>query len=62
MLSADLPGEDLLRAMQTTPATEYVLVEPAGSVYGVLVDQGRRQGVPRRLIPRRNVHTRLGRP
>ncbi len=37
MLSADLAGEDLLRAMQTTPATEYVLVEPSGSVFGVLV-------------------------
>ncbi len=37
MISADLSGEDLLRAMQTTPATEYVLVEPTGSVYGVLV-------------------------
>lgn len=37
MLPADLEGEALLRAMQTTPATEYVLVEPTGSVYGVLV-------------------------
>ena len=37
MISADLAGEDLLRAMQTTPATEYVLVEPTGSVFGVLV-------------------------
>ncbi len=37
MLPADLRGEDLLRAMQTTPATEYVLLEPSGSVYGVLV-------------------------
>lgn len=37
MLPADLQGEELLRAMQTTPATEYVLVEPSGSVYGVLV-------------------------
>jgi Zn-dependent protease/CBS domain-containing protein len=37
MLSADLQGEDLLRAMQTTPASEYVLMEPGGSVYGVLV-------------------------
>lgn len=37
MLPADLQGEDLLRAMQTTPATEYILLEPSGSVYGVLV-------------------------
>ena len=37
LLAADLQGEELLRAMQTTPATEYVLVEPSGSIYGVLV-------------------------
>ncbi len=37
MISADLSGEDLLKAMQTTPASEYVLVEPTGAVYGVLV-------------------------
>jgi Zn-dependent protease len=36
MLDADLDGERLLRAMQTTPASEYVLVEPSGDVYGVL--------------------------
>lgn len=36
LLDADLEGEALLRAMQTTPATEYVLVEPSGDVYGVL--------------------------
>ncbi len=37
MLPADLAGEALVRAMQRTPATEYVLVEPDGSVYGLLV-------------------------
>jgi Zn-dependent protease/CBS domain-containing protein len=37
MLPADLVGEPLLRAMNRTPATEYVLLEPDGSVYGVLV-------------------------
>lgn len=37
MLSADLVGEPLLNAMNRNPATEYVLVEPDGSVYGVLV-------------------------
>lgn len=37
VLSADLVGEPLVRAMQRTPATEYLLVEPDGSVYGVLV-------------------------
>ncbi|MGI8578237.1 MAG: site-2 protease family protein [Nocardioidaceae bacterium] len=37
LLSADLVGEQLLRAMNHTPATEYVLLEPNGSIYGVLV-------------------------
>jgi hypothetical protein len=39
IFSADLGGEPLIRAMQATPATEYLLVEPDGSVYGVLVTQ-----------------------
>ncbi len=38
-LSADLSGEPLLRAMNRTPASEYVLLEPDGSIYGVLVTQ-----------------------
>ena len=37
LLSADLGGEPLVRAMQRTPATEYLLLESDGSVYGVLV-------------------------
>lgn len=37
MLPADLEGEELVRAMQRTPASEYVLVEPDGSVYGLLL-------------------------
>lgn len=37
LLPADLAGEPLLQAMQHTPATEYVLLESSGSVYGVLV-------------------------
>lgn len=36
-LSADLSGEDLLRAMSRTPATEYLLTETDGSIFGVLV-------------------------
>jgi Zn-dependent protease/CBS domain-containing protein len=36
-LPADLSGEPLLRAMNRTPASEYVLVETDGSIYGVLV-------------------------
>ena len=35
-LPADLDGEQLLVAINRTPATEYLLVEPDGSVYGVL--------------------------
>lgn len=36
-LPADLSGEALVRAMQATPASEYLLVEPDGGVFGVLV-------------------------
>ncbi len=35
--SADLAGESLLRAMQQQPASEYLLLERDGSLYGVLV-------------------------
>jgi len=35
-LSADLSGEDLVRAMQQVPASEYLLVEADGSLLGVL--------------------------
>ncbi|NUU25417.1 MAG: site-2 protease family protein, partial [Streptomycetaceae bacterium] len=33
---ADLAGEGLLAALRATPASEYLVVEPDGSVYGVL--------------------------
>ncbi|MCX6395109.1 MAG: site-2 protease family protein [Propionibacteriales bacterium] len=36
VLDATTTGEDLIRAMARTPATEYVLVEPDGSLYGLL--------------------------
>jgi Zn-dependent protease/CBS domain-containing protein len=36
VLPADLSGEDLVRAMARTPASEYLLVETDGSVYGLL--------------------------
>jgi Zn-dependent protease/CBS domain-containing protein len=36
ILSADLSGMALLEAMRRTPASEYLLVEPSGQVYGVL--------------------------
>lgn len=36
ILSADLSGMDLIEAVRKAPATEYLLVEPSGEVYGVL--------------------------
>ena len=36
VLPADIVGEDLVRAMARTPASEYVLVEQDGTVYGLL--------------------------
>jgi Zn-dependent protease/CBS domain-containing protein len=36
-LSADLSGEPLILAMQRTPASEYVLLETDGEIFGVLV-------------------------
>lgn len=35
-LPADLGGEDLVRAMTAHPASEYLVVEPTGQVYGLL--------------------------
>jgi Zn-dependent protease len=39
LLPADMTGEPLIRAMQRTPATEYLLVESDGSIYGVLTTE-----------------------
>jgi hypothetical protein len=36
-LPADLSGDDLVTAISRTPAAEYLLLEPDGSVCGVLV-------------------------
>lgn len=36
-LPADIDGESLIQAISKTPAPEYLLVEPDGSIYGVLV-------------------------
>jgi Zn-dependent protease/CBS domain-containing protein len=36
-VSAELSGEELLAALQAAPATDYLVVEADGSVYGVLV-------------------------
>ncbi len=36
VLPADIVGEDLVRAMSATPSEEYVLVEPDGTILGVL--------------------------
>ncbi|MFJ4865714.1 MULTISPECIES: site-2 protease family protein [unclassified Streptomyces] len=35
-VSADLTGEELLEHLRATPATEYLVLEPAGAIYGVL--------------------------
>jgi Zn-dependent protease len=37
ILPADIAGEALIRAMQAAPAAEYLLVEPDGTVFGVLL-------------------------
>jgi Zn-dependent protease/CBS domain-containing protein len=36
VLQADLAGEELIDALRETPATEYLVVEPGGEVFGVL--------------------------
>ncbi|MFN8107039.1 MAG: site-2 protease family protein [Nocardioidaceae bacterium] len=36
VLSADLVGEDLIKSISQSPATDYLLIEPDGSIYGVL--------------------------
>lgn len=36
ILSADLSGEQLVAALRATPASEYLVVDGAGAVYGVL--------------------------
>ncbi len=36
LVSAQLAGEDLLKQLQASPASEYVVIENDGSVYGVL--------------------------
>ncbi|MDK9500754.1 site-2 protease family protein [Streptomyces katrae] len=35
-VSADLTGEELLEHLRATPATEYLVLEPTGEIYGVL--------------------------
>jgi hypothetical protein len=36
VLPADLSGMDLIDAVRRAPASEYLLIEPSGQVYGVL--------------------------
>jgi Zn-dependent protease len=36
VLSADLSGMDLIKAVQQAPSTEYLLTEPSGRIFGVL--------------------------
>jgi len=38
-LPVDIAGEQLIRAMQQTPASEYLLLEADGSLFGVLVTE-----------------------
>ncbi len=51
VLGADIEGEELIRAMASTPAEEYVLVETDGTILGVLatsdVDRAFEEGVAR---------------
>lgn len=35
-VSAELSGEDLLDALRAHPASEYLVLEPGGEIYGVL--------------------------
>jgi Zn-dependent protease len=37
ILPADLSGIELIEAVRRTPASEYLLIEPSGQIYGVLV-------------------------
>ncbi len=36
ILSADIAGDDLVEAIRRAPATEYLLIEPSGELFGVL--------------------------
>jgi hypothetical protein len=36
ILPADVSGVELIEAVRRTPASEYLLVEPSGQIYGVL--------------------------
>jgi Zn-dependent protease/CBS domain-containing protein len=36
MVAADLTGEELIRRLDATPATEYLVVEPDGAIVGIL--------------------------
>lgn len=51
VLGADIAGEDLIKAMSSTPAEEYILVEPDGTIFGVLatvdVDRAFEEGAAR---------------
>jgi Zn-dependent protease len=47
ILPADITGEDLVDAIRRTPATEYLLVEPSGELYGVLAAEDVSKSVAR---------------
>ena len=46
VLTTDLTGEQLLLAIRDHPASEYLVVEPGGGIYGVLATAD----VERRLV------------
>ena len=45
VLPAELSGEELLRRLEATPATEYLVVEPNGDIYGILAAADVRRAV-----------------
>ena len=45
VLDAELGGEELLRRLDAFPATEYLVVEPDGAIYGVLTAADVRRAV-----------------
>jgi Zn-dependent protease len=45
VIPADLFGEELLRRLEATPATEYLVVEPNGDIFGILAASDVRKAV-----------------
>ena len=45
VLRSDVAGENLLEVLRSTPATEYLVVEPTGEIYGVLATSDIERGL-----------------